>query len=158
MQRLLRLRLRFRGVKAYNNTVISGTEFLGSATIEPYCRILGDPRITIGRDFYANVGCHLLGDITIGDYVMIGPKAILWSRDHGMAGGQPMKHQPHFNAPIRIGSDVWIGAGVVILKGVSIGNGAVIAAGAVVTKNVPQFAIVGGNPARVIKFRGVPDG
>lgn len=55
--------------------------------------------------------------------------------------------------PINIGHDVWIGARAIILDGVNIGNGAVIAAGAVVTKDVPDFAIVGGVPARIIKYR-----
>ncbi len=55
--------------------------------------------------------------------------------------------------PIHIGNDVWIGARVTILDGVNIGNGAIIAAGAVVTKDVPPYAIVGGTPAKVIRFR-----
>lgn len=49
--------------------------------------------------------------------------------------------------------DVWIGGGSIILSGVTIGKGAIIAAGAVVNKDVPQYAIVGGVPARVIKYR-----
>jgi acetyltransferase-like isoleucine patch superfamily enzyme len=53
-------------------------------------------------------------------------------------------------SPIKIGDDVWIGTGAIILKGVNIGTGAVIAAGSVVTHDVPSFAIVGGNPAKVI--------
>lgn len=52
-----------------------------------------------------------------------------------------------------IGSDVWVGANAVVLKGVSIGDGAIIGAGSVVTKDVPPYAIVVGNPARVIKYR-----
>lgn len=55
--------------------------------------------------------------------------------------------------PINIGHDVWIGARAIIMDGVNIGNGAVIAAGAVVTKDVPDFAIVGGVPAKIIKYR-----
>jgi phosphonate metabolism protein (transferase hexapeptide repeat family) len=54
---------------------------------------------------------------------------------------------------IHIGHDVWIGHGAIVLPGRSIGTGAVIAAGAVVTKNVPAYTIVGGNPARAIKRR-----
>ena len=54
---------------------------------------------------------------------------------------------------IIIGHDVWIGAHVQILSGVNIGNGSVIASGAVVTKDVPPYAIVGGNPAKIIKYR-----
>ncbi|HRJ70046.1 MAG TPA: CatB-related O-acetyltransferase [Beijerinckiaceae bacterium] len=58
---------------------------------------------------------------------------------------------------VRIGHDVWIGSGASILSGVTVGNGAVIAARAVVTRDVPPFAIVGGNPAKVIRFRFAPE-
>jgi len=53
----------------------------------------------------------------------------------------------------KIGHDVWIGANAVVLKGVKVGNGAIIGASAVVTKDVPDYALVVGNPARVIKYR-----
>ena len=57
----------------------------------------------------------------------------------------------------RIGHDVWIGANALILPEVTIGDGAVIAAGAVVTRDVPPYAIVGGVPARVIRYRFSPE-
>lgn len=57
------------------------------------------------------------------------------------------------NKEIIIGNDVWIGLGAIVLDGVNIGHGAVVAAGSVVTKNVPPYAIVGGVPARIIRYR-----
>lgn len=59
--------------------------------------------------------------------------------------------------PVLIEDDVWIGANVIILPGVKISKGSIIGAGSVVTKNVPEYAIVGGNPARVIKYRKTPE-
>lgn len=58
---------------------------------------------------------------------------------------------------IIVHDDVWIGYGSIILSGVTIGQGAVIAAGSIVTKNIPPYAIVGGNPAKIIKYRFDPD-
>lgn len=59
--------------------------------------------------------------------------------------------------PIHIGNDVWIGQNVIILSGVKIGDGAVVGAGAVVTKEIPSYAIAGGNPATIIRYRFPPD-
>lgn len=76
---------------------------------------------------------------------------MIWT--HGR-GGNPSSFS---RGDIIIGNDVWIGANCIILDGLTIGDGAVIAAGAVVTKNVPPYAIVGGNPARIIKYRFTPE-
>jgi len=145
--------LKRKGVVIHNNCTFGGIDFLGKATIEPYCRLIGDPKITIGDNFYMNANCHILGEITIGDDVMIGPKTIIWGRDHGISKNLPMKMQEHSRKPISIGNDVWIGANVTILKGVNIANGAVIGAGSVVVKDVPEYAIVVGNPAKIVKYR-----
>lgn len=145
--------LRLQGKKIGRSVVLGRVDFLGTGEISDYSRLIGAPRIVLGDNFYCNVGCHFLGDVVFGRDVQIGPKTIIWGRDHGMARGLPMHAQPHVNMPVRIGDDVWIGAGVIILKGVSIGDGAVIAAGSVVTRDVEAYAIVAGNPARKIKSR-----
>lgn len=150
---ITRLKLRRSGVIVRNNSVVCGVEFMGPAVIEPYCRLSGDPTITIGSNFYMNAGCHVVGDVQIGDDVLLGPKVVLWSRDHGTSVGTLIRLQPRENAPITVGDDVWIAAGAIVLKGVTIGPGAVIGAGSVVTRDVPANAIAVGNPARVIGHR-----
>ena len=68
-------------------------------------------------------------------------------------GGENIQGHPATNGGVSIGNDVWIGRGATIMSGISIGDGAVIAANATVVKNVPPYSIVGGNPARHLKFR-----
>ena len=145
--------LKRKGVVIHNNCTFSNVKFLGKAVIEPYCRLSGDSLIVIGENFYMNAGCHLLGEITIGDDVMIGPKVVIWGRDHGMKKDEIMRKQPHKKELILIGNDVWIGANVTVLKGVKINDGAVVGAGSVVTKDVPHYAIVVGNPAKIVGHR-----
>ena len=153
-QHLRRRRLRRRGVEVGDHTLLWSVEFRGGALIEPYCRLVGVPRITVGRDFFINSFGILKGDITIGDDVLIGPSVVIWGLDHGVELGEPIRVQPLVNEPIVIGDDVWIASKAVILKGVTIGSGAVVGAGAVVTSDVPERAIVVGNPARVLRIRG----
>lgn len=108
-------------------------------------------------DDYSSVGVgSVLGiTVTIGKYVMMGPEVIILTRNHEFSDtSTPMQKQGYqIEKPVTIGDDVWIGARAIILPGVHIGNGVIIGAGAVVTKDVPDYAIVGGNPARVLKYR-----
>jgi len=145
--------LRFKGITIRDHCIYFRVKFSGRAIIEPYCRINGDRLIVIGNNFYMNAGCHLLGEITIGDDVQIGPKTVIWGRDHGIAKDKLIREQPRIRMPITIGNDVWIGANVTILKGITIGNGAVIGAGSVITKDVPEYAVVAGNPGKIIRYR-----
>lgn len=152
-QFILKVILKRKKVVIHHHCYVTNVEFQGPAVLEPYSRFMGESKITIGKNFYANSQCHCLGDITIGDDVLLGPKVVIWARDHGFQKDVLINQQQSFAAPIKIGNDVWIGASSVILKGVTIGDGAVIGAGTVVTKDIPVNAIVAGNPAKVIKYR-----
>jgi len=111
-------------------------------------------KVEIGKN--SSIGqCARLGAVRIGDNVMMGPDVIILSRNH-IFGNRlvPMGEQGATeDNPVVISDDVWIAARAIILPGVHIGKGAIVAAGAVVSKDVPEYAIVAGNPARVIKHR-----
>ena len=148
-----RLSLMTKGIQVGRSVYVKGVDFKGKARIEDRCRLSGQPKISVGKNFYLNVGCHLLGDITIGDNVIVGPQVVFWGRDHGLKKGLLINQQVSESEPIKVGNDVWIGSHATILKGVTIGNGAVVAAGAVVNKDVKENEIVGGIPAKKISER-----
>ena len=84
----------------------------------------------------------------------IGGQTSLLGFDHGMADlTEPIFRQPMSSLGITVGDDVWIGSHVVVLDGVRIGSHAVVGAGSVVTRDVPEWAVVVGNPARVVRDR-----
>ena len=111
--------------------------------------------IQIGEDTRLNKGCTLTSyaQIRIDDFTIIGEFVSIRDANHGLKRGEPMRYQPHTCKPILVGRDVWIGRGSCILPGVTIGEGAVIGANSVVTRDVPDFAIAAGVPAKVIKMR-----
>lgn len=101
---------------------------------------------------FINAGCQIrCGDsITIGDNVAIGRNFFVQDSDfHTLFDSEGIEY-PN-SSPVVIGDNVWIGANVIVLKGVHIGKGAVIGAGTIVTKDVPENAVVVGNPNRVIR-------
>ena len=122
-------------------------------------------RVYFGNGGGVSIGSHSgLGprfsvqgaDLKIGDYVMMAQDVLIVVAGHRYDRTDiPMGQQGNLERSfIEIGNDVWIGARVTILGGCHrIGNGAIVGAGAVVTKDVPDYAIVGGNPAKVIKYR-----
>lgn len=115
-------------------------------------------QLRIGSHSGFGVDCLCTGDISVGNYVMMGPEVMIFTVNHRAddvtrpmltQGERPMQ-------PVVIEDDVWIGARVIILPGVRVGTGAILAAGAIVTKDVPPYAIMGGNPAKPIKWRRPP--
>jgi acetyltransferase-like isoleucine patch superfamily enzyme len=114
--------------------------------------------ITIGEgtSLHPKTQVHAnVSDIVIGRGVMLASNCSLYSYDHGIAPGMPIKGQDlRSKGPIVIGDGAWLGDGVRVLSGVAVGQGAVIAAGSVLTRDVKENCIAAGNPARVIRSRG----
>lgn len=110
--------------------------------------------VELGDDCTINPFATLRGRVRGGCGVRIGAYACIVGFNHGFADPDtPIFKQPHTSKGIELGDDIWIGAHATIVDGVKVGSHVVIAAGAVVTKDVPDHAIVGGNPARVIRLR-----
>lgn len=116
------------------------------------------PSIKIGKNCSFGSWNHIscTNAITIGDGLLTGKWVTIVDNDHGTTDLDSLQIRPWLRpivskGPINIGKNVWIGDKATILAGVTIGDGAVIAANAVVTKDVPAYSVVGGNPAKVIK-------
>lgn len=118
--------------------------------------------VSVGR--YSTMGHHstIHGNVSIGRYCQFGPHCAVYGVNHSQNHITTYVNNRLFNgrmkevvevAPVSIGHDVWLGFGAVILPGVTIGTGAVIGAGAVVTKDVSEYSVAAGNPARVIRKR-----
>lgn len=112
-------------------------------------------RIWLGDDSDLGIDCDLRGEVHIGNCTIMGPEVVIWTTNHRFDRTDiPIMHQGILpDEPVWIGDDVWIGTRAIILPGVKIGNHAVIGAGAVISKDVPEWAVVGGNPAHVIRYR-----
>ena len=116
-------------------------------------------KIEIGDFSGIGVNCRLYGPIRIGNNVLMGPDVVILTQNHNFERLDiPIGKQGFsYPKPVVIGDDVWIGTRAIILPGVNIGSKAIIGAGSIVTHDVPDFGIVGGNPARVIRYRKNPD-
>ena len=112
------------------------------------------PRAKVGDNSELGTRCLIQSDVEIGSNVIMGPDVKIYCRNHNYDRTDiPIQLQGKTTKPTIIGNDVWIGANVLITAGVKVGDHAIIAGGAVVTKDVPDYAIVGGNPAKVIRMR-----
>lgn len=112
--------------------------------------------IALGSDVFINHSCSLDGGsvgIVIGSDSRIAHHCSIFAFNHGMRSNRPIRKQTTSSRGIHIGRDVWIGARSCITDGVNIGDHAVVGMGSVVTRNIPDWAIFAGNPARQIGDR-----
>ena len=130
----------------------SGSRFiLGTLDDNPHTDLI------IGNFVQINWGCYISGEggLEMGDRVLIAPNVCILSAGHGyMDNRKLIQEQGLTHGKIVIEEDVWIGGGSVILQNVKLGKGCVVGAGSVAVKDIPPYAVVAGNPAKVIKWRG----
>ena len=123
------------------------------SVVESYCCInnaVGD--VTIGGYTRIGIHCTVIGPVCIGDHVNLAQGITVTALNHNYAdSSRKIDEQGISTKPVVIGDDVWIGANAVILSGVTIGRHVVVAAGAVVTKDIPDYSLVAGVPAKEIK-------
>ncbi len=160
LPRLLHNRLRFPRARIYSPSVGRHVRIGVGCTIGRNVEI--GEGVEIGDWSYVNSGT-LVGSGIIGRYcsvsydcqIGLGQHPVDWlstsPRVYRLIPG--LEEWDDYASPPRIGNDVWIGGNAIVLQSVVIGDGAIIAAGAVVTKDVPPYAIVGGVPAKIIRYR-----
>jgi len=123
------------------------------SVIESFCTVnngVGD--VIIGSNTFVGIGCVIIGPLHIGNNVIMAQNIVVSGLNHVYEDvNVPIVQQNVTTALISIGDDSWIAANSTITAGVSIGRHCVIGGGSVVTKNIPDYCVAVGNPARVIK-------
>jgi acetyltransferase-like isoleucine patch superfamily enzyme len=172
LARLAWLKLRFRG-----RLVTDGIAFVGPGV---KLQIGPDAKVVLGRWSWIGHGTKIRaheGEVRIGaktvlgqectissfQHVSIGRECIVADRvmmidfDHGAAEVErPVRHQGIYKRDVRVGHNVWVGYGACFLRGVTVGDNTIIGTHSVVTRDVPDNAVVGGVPARVVRMRKTP--
>lgn len=154
---------------------VYGTTVGANIYLSPAAAIIGfppDEAFTMGSNGFVAGGSYITGEVTLGSCCTVNPYATIRGKFRGGDGLRigayacivgfnhgftridvPIHEQPHTSKGIILGDDIWVGAHVTIVDGITVGSHTILAAGAVVTKNVPDYAIVGGNPARILRMR-----
>lgn len=124
-----------------------------NSTIEDFSVVNnGMGEVKIGFGSRIGMSNTIIGPVTIGNNVILAQNVVISALNHGYEDiHTPIRLQPCKTAIVTVGDDSWVGANAVITSGVTLGKHVVVAAGSVVTKNVPDYSIVAGNPARILK-------
>lgn len=156
--------LAFKALQKLRGTAVRGSTVHATSKLESGTAFYFS---SMAKHSFCGYDCDI-AHADIGSFVSIANGVVIGGGRHPMewAGMSPVfyagrdsvkaKFSEHARAPVQrvsIGHDVWIGRSAIVLPGVQIGDGAVVGAGAVVTKSVPPYAIVAGNPARIIRYR-----
>lgn len=116
------------------------------ATIRPGLKIRDNSGIGVDSQIY--------GDVTIGENVMMGPEVVIYTQNHRHELSDIPFDRQGFESvkPVKIGNNVWIGRRTMFMAGSGCGDNVIIAAGSVVTKTFPSNVVIGGVPAKIIKY------
>ncbi len=144
----------FGSIKVGNNVIIGKNSIIATNKNHIYGGNPNNCKIIIGENTSIGPNNQFSGQggIKIGKDVLFASNVILMTNNHGYKDiTKPIRLQDNINKEISIGDDSWIGINVIILGGVSIGRHCVIGAGSVVSKDIPDFCIAAGNPAKIVK-------
>lgn len=129
----------------------------GSVGVNGFCRVSQTAKVDVGEHFSSNgLTISGLGGVKVGGYFHSGENCKIMLGSHDYDHGESIPYGSiYVEKNVVIGDCVWLGSDVTISGNVTIGEGAIVAIGSVVVKDVPPFAVVGGNPVKVIKYRDV---
>lgn len=129
----------------------------GSVGVNNFCKVASTATVDVGHHLSSN-GLIItgMGGVKIGNYLHTGTNCKIMLGSHDYDNGDAIPYgSSYVSKHVVIDDFVWLGSDVTISGNVRIGEGAIIAIGSVVVKDVPPYAIVGGNPAKVIKYRDI---
>ena len=154
----VRRRRRERARRALAEAVRSAVSACGSGLkVNGPCRITHGAGVTLGENVNFNgMTIHGRGGVEIGDNFHSGEGCTIISANHDFDHDDAIPYgHSYVGKRVVIEDNVWLGLNAIVLPGVRIGEGAIVGAGAVVTRDVERCAVVGGNPARVLKYRDI---